>query len=103
MDRKRETPPDTRRGRFNSPEEPRITSSSIDEKSTSRDEHLALVAGVYVVVVQVRGDHVPPRYRRRTYWNLPSAQRAVDLAHMEGLDASVVLCQLVPAGRGHRG
>ena len=57
-----------------------------------------LVAGVYVAVVQVRGDHVPPRYRRRVFFNLPSAQRAIDRATMDGLDASMVLCQLIPAG-----
>ena len=57
-----------------------------------------LVSGVYVAVVQVRGEHVPPRYRRRTYWNLPSAQRAMDRAVMDGLEAHIVLCQLMPVG-----
>lgn len=57
-----------------------------------------LVAGVYVAVVQIRGEHVPPRYRRRVFFNLPSAQRAIDRATMKGLDASIVLCQLIPAG-----
>lgn len=74
------------------------------ESSTNRFDDAGLVTGVYVAVVQIRGDHVPPRYRRRTYWNLPSAQRAVDKAVMEGLDASVILAQLVPViGGGHRG
>lgn len=59
---------------------------------------IGLVAGVWVAVVEVRGDHVPPRYRRRTYWNLPAAQRAIDKAHMDGLEAHVILCQLIPAG-----
>jgi len=62
--------------------------------------HDGLVAGVYVAVVQIKGDHAPARYRRRAYWNLPSAQRAVDRAHMDGLDASVVLCQLIPVSGG---
>lgn len=57
-----------------------------------------LVSGVYVAVVEVRGGHVPPRYRRRVYWNLPAAQRAIDKSHMDGLEAHVVLCQLIPAG-----
>ncbi|GAA5227249.1 hypothetical protein [Paeniglutamicibacter antarcticus] len=57
-----------------------------------------LIAGVYVAVVQVRGDHVPRRYRRRTYWNLPSAQRALDRATTEGLEAHLVLCRLMPVG-----
>ena len=56
-----------------------------------------LVAGVYVAVVEVRGEHVPPRYRRRVFFNLPSAQRAMDRAVMDGLEAHVVLCQLMPA------
>lgn len=60
-----------------------------------------LVSGVYVAVVQVRGEHVPPRYRRRTYWNLPSAQRAMDRAIQDGLDAHVILCQLIPVAGAH--
>ena len=58
----------------------------------------AFVAGCYVAVVQIRGERVEPRYRRRTYWNLPSAQRAIDRARMDGLTAELVLCQLVPVG-----
>lgn len=59
-------------------------------------EHLALVAGVYVAVVEIRGKHTPARFRRRAYWNLPSAQKAIDRATMDGLDASIILCQLIP-------
>lgn len=80
--------------------------STVPESATQNVDHTALVAGCYVAVVQVRGKAVPPRYRRRVYWNLPSAQRAVDRAAMEGLDASVVLVQLVPttvAGGAHLG
>lgn len=62
---------------------------------------IGLVSGVYVAVVQVRGEHVPPRYRRRTYWNLPSAQRAMDRATQDGLDAHIILCQLMPVVGAH--
>lgn len=73
---------------------------SLADATPNGTDHTAQVAGVYVAVVQVRGDRLPHRYRRRTYWNLPSAQRAIDRAHMAGLDASVVLCQLVPVDGG---
>lgn len=79
-----------------------ISDSSIADAPSGIDA-TAYVSGVYVAVVQIRGDHVPPRYRRRVVFNLPSAQRAVDRAHMEGLDASVVLCQLLPVGGGQLG
>lgn len=62
---------------------------------------IGLVSGVYVAVVQVRGEHVPPRYRRRVMFNLPSAQRAVDRATQDGLDAHIVLCQLMPVVGAH--
>lgn len=62
--------------------------------------HAGLVAGIYVAVVQVRGEHVPKRFRKRVYFNLPSAQRAIDRATMEGLEASVILCQLTPMEGG---
>lgn len=55
-----------------------------------------LLAGVYVAVIETRGEHTPARYRRRVYFNLPSAQRAIDRATMAGLEASIVLCQLTP-------
>lgn len=61
----------------------------------------AYIHGVHVIVVQVRGDHVPPRYRRRVMFNLPSAQRAVDRATQDGLDAHIVLCQLMPVVGAH--
>ncbi|WP_427018594.1 hypothetical protein ACQCSX_08705 [Pseudarthrobacter sp. P1] len=51
-----------------------------------------------MAVVQIHSADHAPRYRRRVYWNLPSAQRAIDRATMAGMDASMVLCQLVPAG-----
>lgn len=56
-----------------------------------------LVSGCYVAVVQVRGEHTPPRFRRRVFFGLAAAQKAIDKATMDGLDASITLCQLVPA------
>lgn len=58
--------------------------------------HDGLVSGIYVAVVQIRGDHAPKRFRKRVYFNLPSAQRAIDRATMDGLEASIILCQLTP-------
>lgn len=58
----------------------------------------AYVAGVYVAVIQVKHDGPTPRYRRRVVMSLATAQRAVDRAHMDGKDAHIVLCKLVPMG-----
>lgn len=62
-------------------------------------EHAGLVHGTHVAVavIQVRGDHNPPRYRRRVMLSLASASRLVDRATADGLDASVILCRLMPA------
>jgi hypothetical protein len=38
------------------------------------------------------------KYRRRVYFNLPSAQRAADRAIMAGHSAHIILCQLMPVG-----
>lgn len=59
-------------------------------------EHAGLVHGVYVAVIQVRGTDIEPRYRRRVYMNLPAANRAIARARMDGLDCSIVLCELTP-------
>ncbi|MGV2952062.1 hypothetical protein ACNPM8_07785 [Glutamicibacter sp. AGC46] len=57
----------------------------------------ALIEGVHVVVVEVdKPDSV--HYRRRTFFNLPAAQRAVDRATERGQSAELILCKLVPAG-----
>lgn len=57
----------------------------------------ALIEGVHVVVVEVeKPDSL--HYKRRTYFNLPSAQRAVDRATERGQSAELILCKLVPAG-----
>lgn len=74
-------------------------------KNTSSDtpilspDHEGLVFGshVAVAVTQVRGDHNPPRYRRRVMLSLAAASRIVDRATAEGLDGSVVLCRLMPS------
>ncbi len=54
----------------------------------------AAVHGVYVVVVHLRTVDDSPRWSRRLYLSLHSAQRAVDRAHMRGQRAYMVLCQL---------
>ncbi|MGO2779451.1 hypothetical protein [Glutamicibacter arilaitensis] len=59
-------------------------------------EHAGLVHGIYVAVVQIRGTDIEPRYRKRCYLNLPAANRAIARARMNGLDASIVLCELTP-------
>lgn len=59
-------------------------------------EHAGLVHGVYVAVIQIRNTDTAPRYRRRVFLNLPAANRAISRARMDGLDASIVLCQLTP-------
>ena len=64
--------------------------------NSSLSEVNGQVHGLYVALVQVRGNHVPKRFRKRVYFNLPAAQRAIDRATMEGLEASIVLCQLTP-------
>ncbi len=62
-------------------------------------ESAGYFAGVYVVLVDIPG-HPEPRYRRRCYWNLPAAQRAIDRATMHGRRATIQLCQLVPVTGG---
>lgn len=56
------------------------------------------VHGVYVAVVHVRTENGAPRWSRRIYLSLHSAQKAVDRAHMRGHRAYVVLCQLHATG-----
>lgn len=75
-----------------------LLSTSVPNSADIYPNHTGLVAGCYVAVVQVRGTDLAPKYRRRVLFNLPSAQRAVDRATAAGLDASVILCQLIPAG-----
>ena len=68
----------------------------ICDNTSLAPDHDGLVAGLYVAVVQLRGDHVPARYRKRVYLSLAGAQRAIDRARQDGLDASIVLCRLTP-------
>jgi len=53
------------------------------------------IENVHVVVVEV-GTPNSAHYRRRTYFNLPSAQKAVDRATERGHTAKLILCKLVP-------
>lgn len=70
-------------------------SASISE-STDKITATALVAGVHVVVVTTSAG----KFRRRVYFNLPNAQRAVDRATMSGHTAHIILCQIIPANGG---
>ncbi len=63
-------------------------------QSTAGDRLAAMLSGVYVVVVEVDGDHA----RRRVYLNLPAAQRAQERAQERGQTAEVVLAALEPVG-----
>lgn len=70
--------------------------SDVEATAILPPAHDGLVSGLYVAVVQIRGEHTPKRFRKRVYFNLPSAQRAIDRATMDGLEASIILCQLTP-------
>lgn len=75
-----------------------LDSTSVSNPADIYPDHTGLVAGCYVAVVQVRGTDISPRYRRHVYFGLAAAQKTVDRATAANLDASVVLCQLIPAG-----
>lgn len=54
-----------------------------------------LLEGVHVVIVAI--DHTDDvRFRRRIYFNLPSAERAAARAVERGHRAAVMLCRLAP-------
>lgn len=81
-------------------EERRPQAGAASIKSFGGDETIIsrpadLLNGVFVVLVahQVAGE---PRYRRRVFLDLASAQRAQDRAVMRGQAASVTLCRLAP-------
>lgn len=59
---------------------------------------LPTMGGVYAVVVECQGDHVPPRHRRRIYLSLAPAEKAVERARVAGLRATLTLYRLTPAG-----
>ena len=75
-----------------------LDNTSVPNPADILPAHAGLVHGCFVAVVQVRGTEGAPQYRRRVLLSLKTAQRAVDRATADGLDASVVLCQLMPAG-----
>lgn len=50
--------------------------------------------GIYIVVAQIQSPGPEPRHRRSFYANLPSAQRAVDRARMNGRDAHLFIGQI---------
>lgn len=72
--------------------------SSIPSQGKGREVFEAELSGCYVVVAQIKSPGPEPRYRRRFYANLPSAQRAVDRAVMQGKDAHLILARLTVVG-----
>lgn len=50
--------------------------------------------GCYVVIAEIKSPDEDPRYRRRFYASLDSAQKAVDRAVANGRDTHLVLAQL---------
>ncbi|MGO2327632.1 hypothetical protein ACTXM3_18270 [Glutamicibacter arilaitensis] len=57
----------------------------------------ALIDNIHVIIVEIdKPDSV--HYRKRSYFNLPSAQRAVDRATERGQSAQLILCKLIPVG-----
>lgn len=59
------------------------------------DQATGLIDGAYVALVQTRLPGRTPRYRRRVFFTLPAAQRAVETAHSSGLDAHLRVARLV--------
>lgn len=57
-----------------------------------------LLNGVYIVVAEVRTADGDRRFRRRFYANLPSAQRAIDRAVMNGREAYLYIGQVTIVG-----
>lgn len=49
--------------------------------------------GIYIVIAEIRCES-GKRFRRRFYANLPSAQRAVDLATQSGREAHLLIGQV---------
>lgn len=64
------------------------------------DQELPSPDYAHVVVVECRGEHVPPRHRRRIYLSLAPAEKAVERAHVAGLSAKLSLYQLTPVRHG---
>lgn len=60
--------------------------------------------GIYIVVAEIKSPGPEPRYRRRFYAQLASAQLAVDRARMNGRDAYLYIGQItIVEGGGHIG
>lgn len=72
--------------------------STIPRRGIDREVVEAKLNGCYVVVAQIKSAGPEVRYRRRFYANLPSAQRAVDRAVMQGKDAHLILARLTVIG-----
>lgn len=56
----------------------------------------------YAVLVEVPGAP-EPRYRRRLFLSLHSAQKAIERAEARGLEAHMVLLHMQPVGGGRHG
>ena len=87
----RKTPGDQTRGIPNSHH------SHHDEATSSIADRREIFAlqnnGIYIVIAEIRCES-GKRFRRRFYANLPSAQRAVDLATQSGREAHLLIGQV---------
>lgn len=59
--------------------------------------------GIYIVVAEIKSPGPEPRYRRRFYAQLASAQLAVDRARMNGRDAYLYIGQVSIVDGDHLG
>ena len=88
----RKTPGDQTRGIPNSHHSHHDgDTSSIAER---REFFAQQLHGIYVVVAEIKPANGQQRYRRRFYANLPSAQRHVDRARMNGKEAHLFIGQI---------
>lgn len=87
----RKTPGDQTRGI------PETHHSHLDEATSSIADRREIFAlqnhGIYIVIAEIRCES-GKRFRRRFYANLPSAQRAVDLAIQSGREAHLLIGQV---------
>lgn len=88
---KRNTPGDQTRGI------PETHHSHLDEATSSIADRREIFAlqnnGIYIVVAEIQCES-GKRFRRRFYANLPSAQKAVDRATMNGREAYLFIGQV---------
>lgn len=77
---------------------PRSHHSHHDDATSSIADNREFFAqqlhGIYVVVAEIKPANGQQRYRRRFYANLPSAQRHVDRARMNGKEAHLFIGQI---------